>query len=134
MERQIKFRGRCRESKKWVYGYYLYMFDVNYDSRGNDDVPERLHYIVDDYVEPNEVIPESAGQYTGLKDKNGVEIYEGDIFHCNGVNYVLRFLKLGGAYTVHKIREESNERFLLHCNHQLEVIGNIHENPELLKD
>jgi uncharacterized phage protein (TIGR01671 family) len=73
-----------------------------------------------------------AMQFTGLKDKNGKEIYEGDIFHCNKVNYVLRFLKLGGAYTVHKIEDETDERFLFHCNEQLEVIGNIYENPELL--
>lgn len=71
-------------------------------------------------------------QYTGLKDKNGVEIFEGDIFHCNNVNYVLRFNQVGGAYTVHKITDEKDERFLFHCNDQIEVIGNIHENSELL--
>jgi len=73
-------------------------------------------------------------QFTGLTDKNGKDIYDGDIFHCNGINYVLRFLTLGGAYTVHKISDESDERFLHHCNHQIEIIGNIYENPELLTE
>lgn len=71
-------------------------------------------------------------QFTGLKDKNGGDIYEGDIFHCSGVNYVLRLLNIGGAYTVHKITDETDERFLFHCNEQIEVIGNIYENKELL--
>lgn len=71
-------------------------------------------------------------QFTGLKAKNGKEIYEGDIFHCNNVNYVLKYEILGGAYTVHNIKDDTDERFLHHCNHQIEVIGNIHENPELL--
>jgi len=70
--------------------------------------------------------------FTGQKDKNGKEIYEDDIFHCNNVNYVLKYNILGGAYTVHNINDDTDERFLHHCNHQIEVIGNIYENPELL--
>jgi len=72
-------------------------------------------------------------QFTGLKDKNGIEIYQGDIFTCDRVNYILRFLTIGGAYTVHKIIDEIDERFLFHCNDQIEIIGNIYQNPELLQ-
>jgi uncharacterized phage protein (TIGR01671 family) len=71
-------------------------------------------------------------QFTGLKDKNGLDIYQNDIFHCNKVNYVLKYLTCGGAYTVHNIKDDSDERFLHHCNTQIEVIGNIYETPELL--
>lgn len=71
MQRRIQFRGYNLKNKKWLYGYYF----VN---RGK-------HYIVqDEVVDPFaeesdfEVDPESVGQFTGVKDVKGVEIYEGD--------------------------------------------------------
>lgn len=71
-------------------------------------------------------------QFTNCVDKNEQEIYESDICYCNGVNYVIRLLIPSGAYTVHNVENESDQRFLMHCASQLIIVGNIHENPEIL--
>jgi len=109
MKREIKFRAKVNGSYVYSKSYVnlAFYFDATHGYKQE--------------------------QFTGLKDKNKVDIYENDVFCCNKVNYILRFLTLGGAYTVHKIEDETDERFLHHCNHQIQVIGNIYQNPELLK-
>ena len=69
MNREIKFRGKTYNGK-WIYGY-CYKVKSLFDQQFN-------WFIRNDYQTDNMIIPETLGQYTGIKDKNGVEIYEGD--------------------------------------------------------
>lgn len=127
MQREIKFRGKRITDGEWLYGYYF----VN---RGK-------HFIVTDGLAPAgntfkdyEIDPMTIGQYTGLKDKNGREIYEGDVV-CLGDTK-----RRTGVI----VRSDTKPGFVLEVNgtafdlyyrnqHRYEVIGNLHDNSELIK-
>jgi uncharacterized phage protein (TIGR01671 family) len=129
--REIKFRGLSDnfEPREWFYGCL-----VNQDDK---------HYIIHEDIENMVIVdPETVGQYTGLKDKNGKEIYEGDILICKqyiGGNFVDYAIEKGyvdftyGAFGLH--RKQGYYRPFKDWleDYELEVIGNIHNNPELLE-
>ncbi len=119
--RDIKFRGICPNEGFWVYGYYA----------------KRVasHHLILDGGATYHADPDSIGQYTGLKDNHGVEIYEGDICRfdtmipkIDGIGYVYWSVK-GGCWMA-----QTKLPFLLHRAMSVEVIGNIHDNPELLTE
>lgn len=121
MNREIIFRGKSTNNDKWVYA--------------------ELHGFGMDLF--NECVRENTiGQFTGLFDKNGKEIYEGDILGTNGK--IIGWVK-GGArgycYDVVYINHPTGEkRWSLYgtvvedFNNKIEVISNIHDNPELIKE
>lgn len=141
--REIKFRGKPLDydpmtMPKWMTGFY------HQELYGG-----RMLHLITDGATVFEVDPNTIGQYTGLCDKNGKEIYEGDIIHLNDEEFELEhgngvviFLDrdssgnpCGGMWYVENADEGSNTEtslYDLHWEGALEVIGNRFDNPGLL--
>ena len=143
--RTIRFRGKDRFGAGWVYGYlvkeacgdvWIFPHDDTHCNAGGDwyNNKEPGFCVVD---------PETVGQFTGLKDRNGVEIYEGDILASGKARHLVEYQEKEGAFMgVNPNYGKdmlSGEDFStpLHqgwiTRFEKEVIGNIHDNPELLK-
>lgn len=124
--REIKFRGYSVEEligdTNWVYG-----FGVNDVDYVNGDIEWHLFTQNGTY----QVEPKSVGQYAGLKDKNGNDIYEGDILTVWVDGY-----KQAGSYIVEDLRvlysdvKHSDRYYRIG---KMEIIGSVYENPELLE-
>ncbi len=119
MNRDILFRGKRLDNGEWVFGDLM----TKYPHHEGLTIVEHgcVYYKVD---------PKTVGQYTGLKDKNGVEIYEGDIVQDElGEVFLVEYVRFG--YVLKQIGEPWC-RFPYEYD-EYEAIGNIHDNPELLE-
>lgn len=124
MNREIKFRGQQINTKKWVYGYL-------YRNKGLYVICENIRY-----AEEEPILLDTVGQYTGLHDKNGKEIFEGDIVKVDS-----NMLKMTGIVTYNDneamfVLEDLSDKIeecLLYMQEDLEVIGNIYDNFKLLR-
>lgn len=133
--RTIKFRGYNRKNNIWLYGFYL-------QNRGQ-------HFVCPDEFatgkswEDYEIDPETLGQFTGLFDKNGAEIYEGDIVSHPYIDPIFRAIvdessvksKVAfhdGAFVINYDVDDFIFLDAFIREGHVEVVGNIHDNPELL--
>jgi hypothetical protein len=125
--REIKFRGKRLDNGEWLYGSLLV-------SHFKDDKKERyfITQFSGNYTFEHEVDPNTVGQFTGLKDKSGREIYEEDIlFDESGVYAVVCYSM--GTFCV-DFGEGFDLQYFTDGIHEIcDVVSNIHDNPELLK-
>ena len=125
--REILFRGKRTDNGEWVQGY-----PCRYGWTGKEK-----DYIIPDYASAlytAEIDPETVGQYTGLTDKNGRKIFEGDIVwnsynedygKVEWDNDTARFIITCSTFTVN---------FNSVWGEELEIYGNVYDNPELIKE
>lgn len=140
--REILFRGKRVDNGEWAFGNFI-------EDKWGDDNGNTIYAILQDRVAPDiaelwtpvRVDPETVGQYTGLKDKNGKRIFEGDIVQWKDENFnsYTSVVEWCGekwnypAFDLAKHDYECNGLQYVHEDCIIEVIGNIHDNPELLE-
>ena len=128
--REIKFRGKIISelvvlNGKWCIGLLSKKgFEMFITTEGVNATTFKID-------------PETVGEFTGLHDKNGEEIYEGDIVKdiltVDGVLYIIEWSKDWAQFTAEEIKNMNLTMDLIYSDH-FEVIGNVFENPELLKE
>lgn len=138
--REILFRGKRTDGKGWLYGYYSFNPTTN------------IHWIRTPrttYWDEDMVDPSTVGQYTGLKDKDGKRIFEGDILRIAKISDGLgSYYHPPLDYPVNVVVKWDlcawmwetlceDKRYISFpnawCHYECEIIGNIHDNPELLE-
>ena len=133
MEREISFRGKSKRTGEWFFGN---LFDK--DTKGRTHIGTTVRRCFD-------IDPETVGQFTGMTDKNGTKIFEGDILKFN----TFRTKNTGGRKDIVRFEDcgfyPMNDLFYIdgECgdsieldkdgNYMFEIIGNIYDNKELLK-
>lgn len=132
MAREILFRGKRTDNGEWAEGELIHAVPSGIPGIR---IPSRTALLI------YSVIPETVGQFTGLNDKNGKKVFEGDIlstengtFSNTGMGHILFYKGMWTSfYGQDGIGRDCFDELHTVCNSR-EVVGNIHDNPELLND
>lgn len=146
MNRTIKFRGKSADNGKWITGYYYHECGNTYIVEDRQSLSETSRNV------PYVVIPETVGQFTGLFDNNGKEIYEGDIverivhqnpcfgfignvvFDSNIALFCVEHNKFGSnSRTPFVMPDDWVDKYSNRLECEFEIKGNIYDHPELIK-
>lgn len=134
MNREIKFRGFSKELNRWLYGHFMIGLNDEYyiiHKVKIDDTTTKLEYSI--------VVKESVGQFTGLADKNGKEIYEGDVVFIMNYNFIGIIYLREDRWHCKNTKEQDFDNGDYYYGDDMmwgyaEIIGNYFENPELLTE
>ena len=142
--REILFRGKRLNNGEWAEGYLYEHEPALVGIASENDVPEPSKWFIArtgfaDWNMPRpvefvEIDPSTVGQYTGMKDKNGKKVFEGDIVRKTneGRNPEIFVANIRTCfYTIEEVYYSPFEHFTESCEY--EIIGNITDNPELLE-
>lgn len=132
--REIKFRGKMIDSDEWIYGWLRQSGEQQINKANGQYIKTEKYYQIQNEKYKSQFVQEhTIGQYTGLKDKNGTEIYEGDIVKANWFDkekVIGEIYFSMGCFILANSSVSDNQLFIFK---NLEVIGNIYDNPKLLK-
>ena len=136
--REILFRGKRKDTGEWVYGYLGVFKGISqiYVPFTEEEEKENEGHIFSAIGGLwHTVFLETVGQYTGLTDKNGKRIFEGDIVKMLYKDDLAEIgpIMWSDVDLRYKFASSDGTAYSFDCTATLEVIGNIHDNPELLK-
>ena len=120
--REILFRGKRTDNGEWVKGFYVCVLDTHYIMTGKFD--SLTNGIINS--EAYKVDPSTVGQFTGLEDKLGTKIFEGDVIDDLGIEYIVVF---DSDYAQFRGKFDGGNAEISHIASRCEVIGNIYDNP-----
>ena len=142
--RQIKFRAKRKNGDKWVFGTGIVQVQKNTYDRDEWEIMQKVNYDeLDSFIplyETERIDIKTLGQYIGLKDCNGTEIYEGDILeyilrNVNGEEISREYYLVKeciNGWELRNIKRPKQHKSLKFC-FKYKIIGNIYKNPNLLE-